>query len=368
MPTGDSRVMVAMSGGVDSSVTAALLKNGGYQVAGVTMIVHPDGNKTARDAARVAEKLGIPHHIFDFRDVFTRDVITDFCREYGAGRTPNPCARCNRYIKFGALLDKAREMGADFMATGHYARVDRDTSGQRYRLKKGANGFKDQSYFLYALTQEQLGAALFPVGGLTKSRVRELAAEMGLTAADRPESQEICFIPDDDYAGFLRSHIPEAAEPGPILDEEDNALGTHNGIMAYTIGQRKGLGIAAATPRYVTSIEPSRNAIIVGNKAQVYSRELTATGLNWIAADGLERSAILNAKIRYQRPEAAAEVTPLPGGNVYVKFSEPQFAVTPGQAIVFYDEDTVIGGGIIEKVIRTAVTDKAGLLGQRGKI
>lgn len=352
------RVVTAMSGGVDSSVAAALLKEQGHDVIGVTMQLWPrdaEGNgsggccglEAIEDARRVAYKLGIPHYVMDFRDIFARRVIDDFCREYSRGRTPNPCILCNRYIKYDALLERAAKLGADFVATGHHARVERDS--ECTLLKKGADAHKDQSYFLGQLTREQLKHALFPVGHLTKDRVRKIAAELGLPVATRPESQEICFIPDDDYAGFLQDYLPQASQPGPITDEGGNILGEHHGIMAYTVGQRRGLGIAAAEPLYVTAILPESNTIMVGNKERTYGTELVATDINWLAVDRPEHPIRINAKIRYRHPEAEATVSPIDDNNIYVKFNEPQMAITPGQAVVFYDGDTVIGGGTIQR-------------------
>ena len=274
-----------MSGGVDSSVAAALLKEEDDFV-GVTMNLQPrvDG-KTGNNrvgvnrvpeavvkAKEVAVKLGIPHYVIDFQEIFQEKVIADFCREYALGRTPNPCVRCNRYVKYGALLEKARELGADFIATGHYTRIQRDDTTGGYLLKKGVDTHKDQSYFLCQLTREQLGQAIFPVGGMTKNRVRQIAVDLDLPAAYRPESQEICFIPDDDYIGFLKNQMPDAYRPGPIIDEEGNTVGEHRGIPSYTVGQRRGLGIAAAEPLYVTAIYPERNAVMVGPKDKTYHR------------------------------------------------------------------------------------------------
>jgi tRNA-specific 2-thiouridylase len=346
------KVVVAMSGGIDSSVAAALLKEEGHEVVGATMQVVSTGNQATGAeiyAGEAAQGLGIPYHVIDLRDTFDRRVVADFCREYSRGRTPNPCVRCNRDIKFGALWERAAEMGADFIATGHHARVERDEKSGRYLLKKGADKQKDQSYFLCRLTQEQLSRVMFPVGHLTKNKVRQIAGELGLTAADRPESQEICFIPDNDYAGFLESHIPGTARPGPILDSEGNIVGEHRGIVYYTVGQRKGLGIAAAEPMYVTAIDAERNAVIVGNKEQTYGTELTAGDLNWIAKNPPELPFKAKARVRYRHAEAEASVTPLGNNSVYVKFTEPQMAITPGQTIVFYEGDTVIGGGTIMK-------------------
>ncbi len=346
------KVLVAMSGGVDSSVAAALLKEEGHEVIGATMQLLPsDGldSYAETEAGKVAYRLGIPYYLFDFRDIFTREVIANFCREYGRGRTPNPCIRCNRYIKFGALWERARELGADYIATGHHARVEHDEATGRYSLKKGVDIQKDQSYFLCQLTQEQLSHALFPVGNLTKEKVKQMAGELGLSLADKPESHEICFIPDDDYAKFLRNYMPQAARPGPILDELGNVLGEHRGIMSYTIGQRRGLGLAAAEPLYVTAIEPEQNAVVVGTKEQTYGRELVASNLNWIATDRPASPIRVKAKVRYRHPEAEALVNTMDDDSVLVRFGEPQMAITPGQAVAFYDGDTVLGGGIISR-------------------
>jgi tRNA-specific 2-thiouridylase len=350
-----------MSGGVDSSIAAALLKEEGYEVIGITMQLWPrsdeknNGNGSAgccgldaiEDARKVARMLGIPHYVMDFRDIFNRTVIADFCREYSLGRTPNPCILCNRHIKFGVLWEKAVELGADFLATGHYARVERDNNSGNYLLKKGIDQKKDQSYFLCQLKQEQLGRTLFPIGNLTKDRVRQIARELGLPVAAKRESREICFVPDDDYAKFLKNYTPVSAESGPILDREGNVLGEHRGISFYTIGQRKGLGIAAARPLYVTSIESEKNTIVVGTKEQTYSDELVADNLNWIAAARPEQPINVKARVRYRHTEAEAIVSQMDDTNFYVKFAQPQMAITPGQAVVFYNGDTVIGGGTI---------------------
>ncbi len=341
------KVVVAMSGGVDSSVTAALLKEDSYDIIGATMQIWQADEQVA-DAKRVARKLGIPHHVMNFRDIFARKVIADFCQEYRRGRTPNPCVRCNQYIKFGALLERAREMGADFIATGHHARIECDKATGNYLLKKGVDANKDQSYFLYPLTQEQLQHSLFPVGHLTKDKVREMADELNLPVAAKPESQEICFIPDDDYPGFLKNYIPQAAEPGMILDKPGNILGRHQGVMSYTIGQRQGLGIAAKEPLYVTAIEPDRNAVVVGTKEEVYGNELIASSVNWITTKP-KTPVKIKARIRYRHPEAEVFVNTMDDGSVFVRFSEPQMAITPGQSVVFYDGDTVLGGGTIDR-------------------
>ncbi len=264
---------------------------------------------------------------------------------WGGHRIPN---RCNQYIKFDALLEKAKGLGADFIATGHHARIDRDVAKGRYLLKKGIDRQKDQSYFLYTMTQEQLSHTLLPVGNFTKEEVRKIARQMTLPVAGKTESQEICFIPDNDYPEFLKDYIPQAAKPGVILNEQGDILGNHRGILSYTTGQRKGLGISAKEPLYVIAIEPERNAIIVGTKEKALGGELIASSLNWITITKLTQPATVKAKIRYRHKEAEATVMPLTENEVYVKFKEPQLAITPGQAIVFYDGNAVIGGGTIE--------------------
>jgi len=353
---------MAMSGGVDSSVAAAILKQEGYQVIGITMQIEPSDKQpyyisrsdrccrlsAIEDAKKVAYKLGIPHYVMNFRDIFNQKVIADFCREYSLGRTPNPCIRCNRYIKFGALQEKAKELHADFVATGHHAGIELDEASGRYFLKKGTDQHKDQSYFLYVLTQEQLSRALMPIGNFTKERVREIAGELELPVATKPESQEICFIPDDDYPEFIREFSPQAVKPGPILNRQGDTLGEHRGIPFYTIGQRKGLGLSTREPLYVTTIAHERNAIVVGSKEEVYEVELIASRLNWISLSKLTQPITARAKIRYLHNEAEAEITPIGADKVHVKFKESQMAITPGQAVVFYDGDTVIGGGAIE--------------------
>ena len=369
-----TKVVVAMSGGVDSSVAASLLKKEGYQVIGVTMQIWPQrkqshdggfggccGLDAIEDARRVAYKLNIPHYVMNLRDIFAQKVITDFCEEYSLGRTPNPCIRCNQYIKFGALLKRAEELGADFIATGHHARIEMDKATGVYHLKKAVDPDKDQSYFLYPLTQEQLSHALLPIGNFTKARIREIAGELGLQVADKPESQEICFIPDDNYPGFLKDYIPQTIKPGPILDEEGNILGRHRGIIFYTIGQRKGLGLSAGEPLYVIAIDPETNTVVVGSKDRAYGNELIASGLNWMTPDKTGTPIKVNAKIRYRHPEVETEVTPLGEDKVYVKFMEPQLAITPGQAIVFYDGDSVVGGGTIESPGQAGIAESTAI-------
>ena len=350
------KLVVAMSGGVDSSVAAAILKQEGHEVIGVTMQIWPSdklarevdrfggccGLSAVEDARRVAYKLDIPHYVMNFRDIFARKVIADFCQEYSRGRTPNPCIRCNQYIKFGTLLDMTKSLDADFVATGHHARVEKDEISGRYFLKKGIDRRKDQSYVLYPMTQEQLSHTRLPVGSLTKEEVREIASELALPVATKPESQEICFIPDDDYPKFLKEYIPRAATPGPVFNERGDVLGMHRGILFYTIGQRKGLGISAKEPLYVTAIEPRSNAIVVGSKQKVYGNELIASKLNWITMAELKQPITAKVKIRYLHQEAEAKISPLDKDRVNVKFKEPQMAIAPGQAVVFYDGDIVI--------------------------
>jgi tRNA-specific 2-thiouridylase len=342
------KIAIAMSGGVDSSVAAALLKQAGHDVIGVTMLLSAN-NSGAADAREVAGRLDITHHTIDLRDEFARRVIAPFCEEYARGRTPNPCVVCNREIKFGLLREKAAALGADHIATGHYAQVERNESTHEYRLKKGADARKDQSYFLCRLTQDQLAHTMFPVGRLTKPEVRRLAAEMGLPVASRPESQEACFIPGGDYAAFVKDFLRQPSPPGPILDGAGNILGEHRGVVSYTIGQRHGLGIAASFPGriYVTAIRPERNAVVLGTREETFADDLVAGDLSWIAGQPPEYPVELKARVRYRHPEAAATVMPLEDGTLYVKFAEPQMAVTPGQTIAFYEGDYVIGGGTI---------------------
>jgi tRNA-specific 2-thiouridylase len=342
------KIAVAMSGGVDSSVAAALLKQAGHEVIGITMKLTntPQSRKAIDNARKVAKKLGIPHHVIDLQAIFKRTIITDFCHEYGSGRTPNPCVQCNREIKFGILWEKAKELGADFLATGHYARIEKTNSG-KYLLKKGKDKGKDQSYFLCQLTQEQLKRTLFPIGDLTKDKVRKIAEEMGLPITTRPESQEICFVTDDDHKRFLKDNYRGKIKTGPITDNQGNKLGEHKGIMFYTVGQRKGLGISAPKPLYVTAINAQKNTIIVGPKEKTYSSELVADNLNWMAGAVPKKSIKVKTRVRYRHPEADTIVNIIDENNVHVKFIKPQMAITPGQAVVFYDGDTVIGGGRI---------------------
>ncbi len=358
--------MMAMSGGVDSSTTAAFLCEQGYDVTGVTMQIWPaEENSEQRDkeggccslpamkdARKVAEKLGITHYVFDFRDVFSEKVIANFCNEYKEGRTPNPCIRCNQYVKFETFLELAKSLGIDFIATGHYARIRFDPITGRYLLKKGVDSEKDQSYVLYMMTQDQLAHTLLPLGDFTKGQIRQKAREFGLPVAERPESQEICFIPDNDYRRYLKDHIPEAIKPGQIVNLKGEVLGRHSGVAFYTIGQRKGLGLSAPRPCYVIHLNLEKNQVIVGFEEDLYAKTFVATASNFITIDKLNKPLHVKAKIRYSADPADATITPLETDKVQVEFGQPQKAITPGQAVVFYDDDLVIGGGTIDLVLR----------------
>jgi tRNA-specific 2-thiouridylase len=350
-----------MSGGVDSSVAAALLREAGREVIGLTMNLFGlpravcaseelrscCGASARRDAGAVAAALGIPFYTADFRRTFEKAVIEDFVAEYARGRTPNPCLRCNRFVKFGPLLRRAGRLGATAVATGHYARVERDAGSGRWLLRKGLDPDKDQSYFLFPLTQAVLARTLFPVGSLRKPEVRALAEKWGLPVAHKPESQEICFVPDDDYAGFLRARAPEAFRPGAIFDLAGRPLGRHAGIAHYTIGQRKGLGIAAPRPLYVVGIDAAANRITAGPNEALFRRSLIVEDLHWVGIAGLAAPRPASVKIRYRHAEAKAVLHPEDGGRIAVEFERPQRAVTPGQAAVFYEGDVVLGGGTI---------------------
>ncbi|HEX9079904.1 MAG TPA: tRNA 2-thiouridine(34) synthase MnmA [Desulfuromonadaceae bacterium] len=344
------RIAVAMSGGVDSSVTASLLRHQGHEVIGITMRLfapHTEGpGTTGHDAAAVARHLGIEHHLVDFEPDFCRLIVADFVAEYRRGHTPNPCVRCNRHIKFGLLLDKARELGADLLATGHYVRKNCDPDGLCH-LRTAACIPKDQSYFLYTLNQERLQRIIFPLGEVeSKDEVRRLAREYGLPVADKGDSQEVCFIPDDDYVAFLEGECGVTAIPGEVVHVNGRVLGRHRGTHRYTIGQRKGLGIAWSEPLYVVGIDAERNVVLVGEQARVFAAGLTAEEVSWIIPPGAESFGAF-CKIRYRHQPVPCEVRLLAGARCEVRFHQPQKAVTPGQALVFYRGDEVLGGGRI---------------------
>jgi tRNA-specific 2-thiouridylase len=353
------RIVVAMSGGVDSSVAAALLAEQGHEVIGLSMQLYDQSEGQTsfgsccslddlHDARRVAAAIDIPHYIVNFEKQFDEQVISNFVSEYAAGRTPLPCAHCNSDLKFATLAERARGFGADAVATGHYARVESGAAGRRV-LRRGVDASKDQSYFLFSLTQDQLACALFPVGGLPKDQVREYARQRGLPVADKPDSQEICFIPDHDYRAFVSRNVPEAAREGHFVDEQGRVLGRHAGIHRFTVGQRKGLGLVSTSgaPIYVLALRSERQQVIVGPKASLEQTRLTASGVNWIveAPVGALRVA---AQIRHHHQAAPAAVRSLGDGHAEAIFDTPQLAIAPGQAVVFYDGDSVVGGGWID--------------------
>lgn len=352
------RVVVAMSGGVDSSVAAALLKGKGYEVVGVTMcfgIKSPKRKKAAccsaegiSDARRVAEKLGIRHYVLNFAPYLKRKVISDFLSEYAQGRTPNPCIRCNQFLKFGVLLKKALSLKAECLATGHYARIARLSNG-RSILKKGSDKHKDQSYFLYRLNQSQLRHIIFPLGNYRKEEVREIAKRFDLPVATNPGSQEVCFLKDDDYRTFVKDNLGKEFHPGPIVDTKGNRLGQHRNIAFYTVGQREGLGIALGHPAYVTRIDAATNTIVVGSKEETYKKSFIVKKATFIIKLGKKKIAA-KVKIRYNHQEAPAELK-ISKDKVTVSFKKAQFAVTPGQSAVFYHRDSVLGGGVIDRVL-----------------
>ena len=354
------RVLLGMIGGVDSSVAAALLLEKGYEVVGVTLKLRPDKYMVNNsqggccslddidDARRVAYKLGIDHIVMNFTDIFSEKVIDYFVKEYNCGRTPNPCIACNQEIKFNAMLNKASTLGFDFIATGHYAKICFDRKINRWLLKK-ADCKKDQSYVLYGMTQYQLSHTLFPVAGYEKERIREIAKKYDLPVANKPDSQEICFVNDNDHAGFIERYTGKKPLKGNFVDDDNNILGTHKGIINYTIGQRKGLGISLGKHMYVTKINAENNTVTLGEEGKQYVKATIANKLNFIPFDKLESPIHVEAKIRYQAKPSACLVSPIDNDCVKIQFDEPQRSVTPGQAIVFYDGDIVVGGGTIIK-------------------
>ncbi|KAF0108014.1 MAG: tRNA-specific 2-thiouridylase [Anaerolineaceae bacterium] len=361
----NAHVVVGMSGGVDSSVAAALLKQQGYRVTGMMLRLwsepgREDSNRCCTPdsmalARRVAAKLDIPFYVVDAKDAFRSTVVQAFLDGYAAARTPNPCLVCNRLIRWGVLLEHALALGADYLATGHYVRRRTMDDGRRIELLRAVDRLKDQSYVLHVLNQEQLSRSLFPIGEYPKLQIRRFADSFGLPTAKRPDSQDLCFLAGEDYRAFIRRHAPEILRPGPISTRGGEALGEHTGLADYTIGQRKGLGVPSAVPLYVLGKDAAANMLIVGPQAELGSRELTAVDVNWISGEAPAAPFRADVKTRYTAREAAAEVTPLEGGSrVQVRFDAPVRDITPGQSAVFYDGDTLLGGGVIVQEFRVA--------------
>ena len=355
------KVVVGMSGGVDSSVAAYLLKEQGYDVIGVTMRMAPNnpefeeveggccGLSAVEDARRVCDRLEIPFYVLNFKDLFKEKVIDYFVDSYMQGKTPNPCIACNKYLKFDALLRKARGIGAEYVATGHYAKIEEKDG--RYLLIRSDDDKKDQTYALYNFTQDQLAHTLMPCGKYTKDKIREIAKEIGLAVHNKKDSEEICFIPDNDHGKFIKEEMPGKVKPGNFVDKEGNILGRHKGIVYYTIGQRKGLGLSLGTPVFVTGINTKKNEVIVGPESDIFQTDLLARDVNFIPFDKLEKEIKVTAKVRHAGKPAEATIYPEPYGKVRVSFKEKQRAITRGQSVVFYDGNIVVGGGIIEKIL-----------------
>jgi tRNA-specific 2-thiouridylase len=356
------KIMVAMSGGLDSSVAALLVKKAGYQPVGATLRLWVDPyakekavtrswrgspSDAVSEARSVARALNIPHYVFDMQEAFYKHVVCYFSEEYLKGRTPNPCLACNRQIKFSLLMQKARTMGINYLATGHYARICYEPTTKRFRLLKGVDSEKDQSYMLFTLNQEQLSALIFPLGNLFKQDVRDLALKAGLKVAQKDESQEICFIPDNDYRGFLKRRNPQAFIPGDIISVSGKKLGRHKGLAFYTIGQRKGLGLTSAVPLYVTRIDTKKNLLVVGEEEHTYSKGLIAEELSFVSGIQPAETYKAEVKIRYRSSPVPATLFPPTGSSMKLFFKTAQKAVTPGQAAVFYAGEEVLGGGII---------------------
>ena len=352
-----AKALIAMSGGVDSSLAAKRTIEMGFECIGCTMKLYNnedvgiDRSRTCcslddvEDARSVAFKLGMPYHVFNFSDDFKENVIQNFICEYEAGRTPNPCIECNRCMKFEKLFERAKVLGCDYVVTGHYARIEK--IGDKFVLKKALDETKDQSYVLYSFTQEHLAHTLLPLGGLAKTEVRKIAGESGFVNADKPDSQDICFVPDGDYATFIRNYTGHDYPAGNFVDEEGHVLGRHTGIIGYTVGQRKGLGIAFGKPMYVKKVNPADNTVVLCENEKLFSRVVIADRFNWISGETPEGDIRCSAKIRYRHKEQPASATVLPDGKVKILFDEPQRAITPGQSAVLYDGDIVLGGGII---------------------
>jgi tRNA-specific 2-thiouridylase len=370
-------LVVAMSGGVDSSLAAFLLKEKGYRVVGISMKLwdfkevggdpNPDGRccsiEALNDARTVCEKMEIPHYVVDFKDDFKKAVISNFVEEYEKGRTPNPCIICNTEIKWRRLREKAKALGAEYLATGHYARIKYDERDKRFLLLKGIDPTRDQSYALWGLSQENLSRTIFPLGELTKKEVRAQAKQHGLKVAEKAESQEICFVADDDYPRFIKEWLGKQSQgtrvkgqeqeiqPGPVFNLRGKKIGEHKGIPFYTIGQRRGLSIALGKPLYVVRIEADKNAIYVGEDNDLFKSSFIVSNLNWITFDHLEKEMECRVKIRYQHQPQEASISPLTKNEVMVKFKKSERAITPGQSAVFYQDEVVLGGGIIDRVV-----------------
>ena len=341
-------VLIGLSGGVDSSVAAHLLQQEGYDCIGCTMKLWcGNAQDNTADAKSVADRMGIPFHVFDHQEEFRCHVISDFIQSYESGRTPNPCIQCNKYLKFGAMLEKALDLGCRYVATGHYAQIRRDPDSGRYLLYKAADRAKDQTYFLYSLTQHQLEHTLFPLGGLTKVEARDIAESQGFVTARKKDSQDICFVPDGDYVAFMKEYTGKSYPKGNYLDLSGKAVGTHQGAVCYTLGQRKGLGIALGAPVYVCAKDMEHNTVTVGPNEALFHNALRAADLNWIPFPALCAPLRVTAKIRHSQNEQGATVFPEENGSVRVVFDQPQRAITPGQAVVFYQDDLVVGGGTI---------------------
>ena len=358
MKSTEKTVVVGMSGGIDSAVTAALLQEAGYRVIGVTLTLWKDQGEEEKRwqdrscckvglARHVAKQLSIPHHTIDIQKEFQAEIIDDFCEAYLLGQTPNPCVRCNERMKFGRLLTAARELGADLLATGHYARVQYQPERNRYALFKGSDLEKDQSYFLYRLNQEQLSRTLFPLGEMKKEEVYQKAAALGLPYEEVLESQEICFVTQKDYRVFLKENRPEAEAPGKIVTESGEVVGLHQGVAFYTVGQRRGLGVSLGERVYVTRLDPERKEVVIGSEEALLQKELIAGNIVWGGIGPLTASLRIKGKVRYRTEEDNATLTPLSKDQVQVLFDFPQRGITPGQSVVFYSGDEVIGGGMI---------------------